>query len=148
MTTFAFAHLPVADHAATQNFEQIQRIVNEGEEPWVELSYGPKMESYAEGFQTPGSRVEESGAALRLRGIIKVKAGETLKLGETIFTLPEGSRPPGKVDLFCYGETGAATAGLIQIATTGVVTVVAWLSGTEAGAGKVLILDGLTFNLT
>ncbi len=103
---------------------------------WVEPTMSAKVENAA-GAQTVRARAELGGNVCRLRGVAKIKSGEELKTGETLFTLPEGLRPPGHVDLTLAGSV------ILEIATTGV----AILSATKTSA-QTIIMDGLTFNLT
>jgi hypothetical protein len=103
---------------------------------WVEPTMSAKVENAA-GSQTVRARAELGGNVCRLRGVAKIKSGEELKTGETLFTLPEGLRPPGHVDLTLAGSV------ILEIATTGV----AILSATKTSA-QTIIMDGFTFNLT
>lgn len=128
---FVFRHLPVPDLASTANFEQIQ---TEYVGSWMPLALGAKVEEAA-GLQTLRARTENLGASARMRGAAKVKAGEELKGGETLLTLPPSLRPPGTVKEVTNQE--------ITITSAGVVSVTANLP-----AASVVLLDNLSFNLT
>lgn len=104
---------------------------------WTALTLGPKIEANAT-YQTPRCRTEQG--VVRLRGALNEKAGEELKGGETLATLPEGFRPPGKVLMGLV--TKAAGVVTLQIETTGVM----FTSGLPLAA--TVLLDGITFNLT
>lgn len=104
---------------------------------WTALTLGPKIEANAT-YQTPRCRTEQG--VVRLRGALNEKAGEELKGGETLATLPEGFRPPGKVLMGLV--TKAAGVVTLQIETNGVM----FTSGLPLAA--TVLLDGITFNLT
>lgn len=109
---------------------------------WSNLVLGPKMES-AGSPQTPGARTELNAAVARLRGIVIVKFGEELKAGETLFTLPAGTRPPTQIRLGVVTQ-GEKSAYILIAAATGVAT----LGSASLGSEKTVFLDGQTFNLT
>lgn len=102
---------------------------------WEALVLGPKIETG--GLQEPAVRSDDGANFAELRGAAKAKAAENLAVGETLFTLPAGFRPPANVEY----ET---PKGQIKIAAaTGVVTL-----SFELKAGEVVRLDGVGFNLT
>lgn len=108
---------------------------------WAAMtSLGAKVEKVA-ALQEPEARTEQATGSARLRGGVKVKALETLVAGETVCTLPEGKRPPKLVKIPTI--VGTVTAGVLSIATTGVVTL-----DVNAAAGVEIYFDGVTFNLT
>jgi hypothetical protein len=108
-----------------------------GASAWSALVLGAKVEAGA--LQTPGVRRE--GVTARLRGLPKIKAGEELKVGETLATVPAGMRPPAAVQL--SATSGAVGPIPILVATTGIITV-----GVSIAVGNAAPLDGLTYNLT
>jgi hypothetical protein len=105
----------------------------------VMASLSAKVEEIA-AQQTLGARNEDGATMTRLRGGLKVKAGEELKAGETICTLPEGRRPLKLVKVM---GVMSSNFSVLSIATTGVVT-----ASTNWGATTECSLDGITFNLT
>jgi len=108
---------------------------------WAAMtSLGAKVEKVA-ALQEPEARTESVGAVARLRGGVKVKALETLTAGETVCTLPEGKRPPKLVKIPTI--VGTVTAGVLSIATTGVVTL-----DVNVTTGVEIYFDGIQFNLT
>lgn len=97
-------------------------------------SLGGKVEEVS-GFQTARARLVLSSTRVELRGVLAVKAGEELKTGERLCTLPTGKRPKeggGEVQLrlggatFNVGEDGkvvlasAALPAATQLALDGV----------------------------
>lgn len=154
-----FRVLPVySARDATENFEQLQILQTTLESKlstveaklaaaeatitpgaWTALTLGTKVEEDA-AEQTVRARTE--GTIVRLRGATKIKAGETLTAGETLATLPVGLRPVEK-RVVLSSVTNANKAQAMLVATTGVVTLLENLP-----AATVLVLDGLTFNLT
>jgi hypothetical protein len=116
---------------------------------WKTFTLGTKVE--AGGLQSPRYRIEAGGSVVRLRGSLIVKSAQTIKASETLFTLPEGARPPGRVITLAAaeGNLGITAIWLEVSSVTGVAILAAYLTGTETGAGKAAaILDGVTFNLT
>jgi hypothetical protein len=102
---------------------------------WEAVTLGAKIEEET-ALQTIRARSILGGAAVELRGAAKVKAGEELKLTETLLTLPAGLRPPATV------EPLSASVG-IKIPTTGIAT-----CSVALPSANVLFLDGVHFNLT
>jgi hypothetical protein len=108
--------------------------------PWTAVVLGPKIEARP-GIQAPEVRTELHAASARVRGGFQAKAAENLAIGETLFTLPVGFRPPALIEI-----TQTSTAGvvlIVKIAATGVVTL-----SKELKAGEAVLFDGETFNLT
>lgn len=163
--TYRFSHVPVLSEAdATRNFEELQVLLSEGltasnlkaeavteaklaaalvaklnPTAWTSLTLGPKVEAFP-GFQVPASRAEAGKTVGRLRGVVKIKAGEELKAGETLGTITEAHRPPASVILIA--ESNAAFS-FLTITSAGVISSSANVPAT-GGIG----LDGLSFNIT
>lgn len=109
---------------------------------WTSLTLGTKVEAFLENFRTPMVRTENVGATGRIRGALKVKAGETVAPGETLLTLPVGFRPAERINIEPRTSEPALS---VNIAATGVMT----LAGASAVAGTILPLEGpFTFSLT
>jgi hypothetical protein len=96
------------------------------------------------GVQTLRIRAEQGAAAGRLRGGVECRSPEEVSLGETLFTLPVGLRPPGTCQLPCILNTsGTFTVPKMQVTSAGVCTLAAAIK-----SNAVLLFDGITFNLT
>lgn len=104
---------------------------------WEALTLGAKVENGA--TQTP--RVRKELGSSRLRGTVKIKAGEKLLAGETLFTIPAGLRPLGAIRAPAPNSTSFNKE--LLIATSGVATL-----PTELTAGEEISLDSITFNRT
>jgi hypothetical protein len=113
--------------------------------PWEALTeMSPKLEEVS-GYET--LRVRHEGTAGRLRGLLRVKAGETLSYGTKIAKVASGFAPTGgkAVLLPTVTYTGTSvTASLVEIAPSGNIN----YGGENLAAGHGLLLDGLTWNLT
>jgi hypothetical protein len=107
---------------------------------WTETTPSSKIEPFGEPFQTVRVRTEQGGAVARIRGVIIVKAGQTIAKGEAIITLPVGFRPPATIVIYIDNEGVPAVA---QVDSSGVVSPASTLA-----AGKGVGLDGIIFNLT
>lgn len=105
---------------------------------WENLTLGAKVE--AGGGQVPAARAEDGKTMVRLRGRPKIKAGEELKIGETLATIPAGLRPIGTIQMPV--QLGAAI-GYLTITEAGVITASAAVT-----AGLSVGLDAITYNLT
>ena len=149
MAEFPLPEQPVQSHAgSTLNFDAVRRQITKNKAQvtkleageWVRVTLGAKTEE-APGYQTLRARTESGGVAARLRGAVKVRAGEALNAGEAALTLPAGLRPPGTIE--CAAQSSAG-GGVVTISTAGVL---AWPGGGQ-GATAVIYLDNITFNLT
>jgi hypothetical protein len=113
---------------------------------WTAITPGAKVQAVTtEETPTCEVRTEQGSASARLRGNLEVKAGEELKIGEKLLTLPVGARPASTVVLqtgFASTITGNATAVTLIIKPSGVVTL-----ASAATAGKIVHLD-FAFPLT
>jgi hypothetical protein len=110
-----------------------------------------------EAFESLGAKVEKTAAKLdagrttdnaqrgELRGVLKVKAGQTLAAGETLFTLPAALRPVAKriIDAVSGLEATTSTGNKLIIEANGVVKVT--VAVTE---GQEVFLDGLIFAIS
>lgn len=83
---------------------------------------------------TPEGYYKDSLDIVRLRG--NIKGGS---LGQTIFTLPTGYRPPYSTGLVCYTDS-PVQIGLLLIGTDGTVKL-------SSGALNSVVLDGLAFRV-
>jgi hypothetical protein len=111
---------------------------------WKALELGAKVEEAKVGLQTARVRAELGLNTARLRGGLVIKAGQELKEGETLFTLPVGFRPPASVYLMGAVEHGAVRSiRQMAVLPTGEVS----LSGAVEENG-IVCLDSVTFNLT
>src|SRR5438552_1460727 len=89
-------------------------------------SLSAKLEESA-AFATVRVRKELGATVARLRGVLVVKAGETLSPGELALTLPAGFRPTGKaVGLVASAGGGASTR--VEIGTDGKLTCISTLT--------------------
>lgn len=119
----------------TEELEAIIAAVSPTE--WAAMtSLGAKVEKNAAKLE--GIRTESNQAVARLRGALKVKAGETLAAGETLCTLPYHPEHAQQID--CV--QGAQVPNKLLIATDGKVTLSAnVLEGVE------VFFDSTTFPL-
>lgn len=113
----------------------------EGKEPkpgaWEKQTLSSKLE-IPSGQPEVEARLEQGGTVVRLRGVCKVKSGEELKAGETVFTLPADMWPAVAEELSLLGGV------ILKInPTNGVVTL-----GSAKAAGSTIGLAGLTFSTT
>jgi hypothetical protein len=132
-----FRVLPVRTaQDATLNFEQLQL---EFESPWTPLVLVEALE-YNTGGWEPAVRLE--GSTVRLRGLLKVKAGKEVAAGGTLFTLAAPFRP-AKVSGFVAIKLNG-TAVYLQVELNGEVKVAV----ASLPAAEQLWLDGLTFSVS
>jgi hypothetical protein len=142
MAEFPLPEQPVQSHAgSTLNFDAVRKRITKIEAGgWVAVTLGAKVESDPS-YQSVKCRKEQGEAVVRLRGAPRIKGGETLEPGETLFTLSEGFRPPATINIFLYTDT--SVFGALEIAATGVATYTGKMVATAF-----IALDGVTFNLT
>lgn len=107
--------------------------------PWELLSLGSSVEASIE-LQPPRVRVELE--SIRLRGVVKIKAGQKLALGATLFTLPPNCHPSGECQVVAF-LSGVGGATQLIVKRNGIVQVLK-----EVTEGISIYLDGVTFNLT
>ena len=129
---------PSAGEVPNDTIEELEAIINAiTPTEWVKPeSLGAKVEENA--AKLDGIRLESNQSVARLRGALKVKAGESLTAGETLCTLPVGYRPAHAQQIDCVD--GTATGIKLLIATTGVVTL-----GSNVAEAVEVFLDGQTF---
>jgi len=108
--------------------------------PWIPLVLTENLEFNPTGWE-PASRIE-MGNIVRLRGLIKVKAGKVLVPGATMFTLPAGQRPSKTAGVVAQ-QVLLGASEYVQFETSGEVK-----TGKELIAEQQLWLDGLTFSIT
>jgi hypothetical protein len=105
---------------------------------WKAILLSSKAEA-APGVQTAESRKEIGSNICRLRGGLKVKAGEEIKLGEDLALVPF---PPLDLEAYdCPTSTGVTVQ--IAIEPSGNVT-----ANEALKAGRVVYFSGITYNLT
>jgi hypothetical protein len=151
-------HAVITDHRdSTRNFEVLAPVVDRATTStsalerkvaslqsgvavgaWVALSLSAALESNAGAYE-PAARTE--AGLLRLRGLLKVKAGKEVAGGATMFTLPVGQRPAKAVGM--VATTVGGKIHYVQVATSGE----AMLGVGSLAAAEELWLDGMTFNL-
>lgn len=114
---------------------------------WTAVTLGAKLESpVVEAFRTAMVRTENNGATARIRGLVKVKAGETLATGETLMTLPVGFRPAEQLVIRVHSNVAEASPFNVLVSTAGVVT---WGGVASVAAGTIFNFEGpFTFSLT
>lgn len=113
---------------------------------WVKLTLGAKIETA--GLQTPSARIENGGASVRLKGAVKVKAGQTLTAGEGVFAPPPVYYPPagsggGAVNTPVWANATFTNLVIPDIEVGGF----AVLQLTNVPEGGVIDLDCLTYNI-
>lgn len=129
----------------TQTIEQLTEIIAgivPGE--WTKPeSLGAKVEETA--AKLDAGRTKDNAQVCELRGVLKVKAGEELKSGETLCTLPPSLRPTATRYLDASSGLAASTStgNKLKIATTGVVTV-----AVAVKEGEEVFLDGESFPIS
>lgn len=125
--------------------EQLEEIINAiipGE--WAAFaSLGAKVEKTA--AKLDAGRTKDNAQAAELRGVLKVKAGETLASGETLCTLPEALWPAQERVIDCTSGLKATTStgNKLLISAAGVVKVA--VAVPEASE---VFLDGLVFAIS
>lgn len=128
------------------DFEELAKVTDETlyekyAGAWESLVLGAKAEENPS-VQTLRVRKEMGITVARLRGGVVAKAGQEIKPGETIATLPAGWRPPNLVAVAVVLSGGQA--GYIEITAAGVIKPgVVSVTATAA-----VLLDSVTFNLT
>jgi hypothetical protein len=127
--------LPVG---STLTKPEIEALIAAQTGAWTPLELGAGVEANTTtpaGLNTPRCRTEDAGTVVRLRGGLKAAA---LKIGERLFTLPVGFRPPAVI--FLPAATINAGGNHMTITAAGVASM-------DNENGQVY-LDGLTFSLT
>lgn len=114
---------------------QVQPVVTG---PWTPIVRGAKVESG--GLQANEARSEGAGTTARVRGAFKIKAAETLEIGETLFTTP--IHPVADIEF----ERVTSAGKLLRVkiaAATGICT-----STEKILAGEIVFFDDFTYNIT
>ena len=129
--------------AINANAAQANAVLSELAGPWEPLTLSAKVREESSGVPTPRARIELLGNIVRLRGMLEVRSGDELKIGETLATLPVGLRPKLD-DSFAAALVNTAKPPVwIEVQTTGGLIVEAAL-----GEKDLILLSGCTFALT
>lgn len=141
LTTTKTDVYPGPDEAVELGAGAENRILGGNVTAWVNAELGAKVE--AQLGRPPATRKEGAGTRLFLRGIARIKAAQELVGGETLFTIPAGSLPPGSFDRQLSTQAGATPVNLKVNHNNGVVT-----ADVTLPAGEAVELDGLSYELT
>lgn len=129
----------------TQTIEQLTEIIaGIVPGPFVKpASLGAKVEETA--AKLDSGRTKDNAQVAELRGALKIKAGEELKSGETLCTLPEALWPTQARTVDCSSGLVATTStgNKLLISPAGVVTVAVAVKSAEE-----VFLDGLLFAIS
>lgn len=119
-----------------------------GASAWENLVATVAKLEFVAGAVAGQGRLEEGGSYARYKGILEVKAAQTLKTTEQIMVIPAPLRPKSEVTFREVGAFavigGVMTACKLLINENGSVS----YKGPELKAADQIILDGLTYNLT
>lgn len=125
--------------------EAVQTLAAETVLPgaWTNFaSRGPHIEVGSGGYPAQ-SRLEQQGSNVRLRGVLAIEAGKTLKTNERLCTLKEGFRPTTAEVRVSAGAGG--TSVRFGVLENGEVLL---RSEAEIPAATTIWLDGVTFSIT
>jgi hypothetical protein len=105
---------------------------------WTEVSFGTNWSNYGGGYQSV--QYKQFGDQVYLRGLANSPGVNSWTTYPTIFTLPEGSRPPNRL---VFTQTGGSTDAAIRVDINSNGTVQWFASGSKTGY---ISLDGISFS--